>query len=86
MLVHVVVKLIISGDPDAYELLVSSISDLISTLVEYLDDIVLFVKVLFGAGAAKVITVCYDDHWLLRGCPLEEEFEVPWGVLVSGFC
>jgi hypothetical protein len=54
--------------------------------VEYLDDIVPFVKVLLGAEPAEVIAVCYNDHWFLCGCPLEEELEVPWCVFVSGFC
>ena len=51
--------------------------------VEYLDDIVQFVKVLLGAEPAEVITVCYDDHWFLCLGPFEEELEVPWGVRVS---
>jgi hypothetical protein len=86
MLVHVVVALLVSRDLDADELFVRGVSDLISMFVDYLDDIVPFVKILFGAEPAKVITLGYDDHCLLRGCPLEVELEVPWGFLVSGFC
>jgi hypothetical protein len=83
VLVHVVVELLVSGDPDAYELLVSN---LVYVLVEYLDDIVPFVKVLLGAEPAEVIAVCHNDNRFLCRCPLEEELEVPWSVLVSGFC
>jgi hypothetical protein len=50
-------------------------------LVEYLDDIFPFVKVLLGAEPAEVIAVCYDYYWFLCGRPLEEELEVPWSVL-----
>jgi hypothetical protein len=54
MLIHVVVKLLVSRDLDAYEFLVSSISNLISMRVEYLDDIVPLVKVLLGAEPASL--------------------------------
>jgi hypothetical protein len=77
MLVHVVVALLVSRDLDADELFVRGVSDLISMFVDYLDDIVPFVKILFGAEPAEVITLGYDDHCLLRGCALEVELEVP---------
>jgi hypothetical protein len=83
MLVHLIVELFISRDLYSDELFVSSVSDLISVAVEYLDNNVPFVKVLHEAEPAKV---SYDDDWFLRGCPLQEGLEVPWGVLVSGFC
>jgi hypothetical protein len=52
-------------------------------IVEDLDDTVPFVKVLLRAKPAKVIAVCYDDHWFLCGCSYKEELEILWSVFVS---
>ena len=54
-------------------------------LVEDLYDTVPFAKVLFWTKPAKVIAVCYDNHWLLCFGPFEEELEVPWSVHVISF-
>ena len=77
MLVLVIVELFVSRDFDSDEISFSSVSDWISVAVEYFGRIVPFVKLFLGTEPAKIIVVCYDDHWFLRGCLLEEELEVP---------
>jgi hypothetical protein len=53
MLVHVIVELIVSRDPDTNELFVSCIGNLVAMLVEDLDDIIPLVKVLLRAKPSE---------------------------------
>ena len=83
VLIHVVVGVFVYFYTDTDELFVSCISDLISMLVECLDNCIPFVDVVGWTKSSEVITVCDDNHWFARVRPLEEQFEIPWCVLVS---
>ena len=82
VLIHVVFKVFVYFYTDTEELFVSCISDLVSMLVECLDNCIPFVDVVGWTKSSKVITMCDDDHRFARVRRLEEQFEVPWCVFI----